>query len=165
MADEPGTFTMQEITVMGQLPRSLSRAGKPFRTADEAAIAAIDEILPVSVTNNIEYSGAIVRSTINGFFQFTYADTQDDPTASDANPAIPAGTVRVGLYHTHGAGDGKTNAENFSPNDIIICIGQKTVLFYLGTPSKHIKKLIPPGLLTGDDKQKFGFFGKPVLLR
>jgi hypothetical protein len=36
-----------------------SAAGMPFATADEAAIAAIDEINPRSIQEGIEYAGRI----------------------------------------------------------------------------------------------------------
>jgi Domain of unknown function (DUF4329) len=158
-------FTIPEITIVGQLPPSKSQAGQPFPTADEAAVAALDEILPVSIGNDFEYSGAIARRLQDGKFVFTRAETQDDPKASNPNPQPPSGTQLIGVYHTHGAGTGKNNAENFSADDIFLCLAKKTVIFWLGTPSRRIKKLIPPDLLSPADKQSFGFFGKQIILR
>lgn len=157
-------FTISEVTIIGQIPPSQSRAGRSFNTADAAAIAAIDEILPVSVNNNIEYSGAIVRNSA-GKFLFTYAETLEEPDASNSDPRIPVGTKQIGLYHTHGGGgEGKNNSESFSPQDIIIANGKK-IFSYLGTPSGRIKKIVPPALLTGKDKENFGWFGKQSVLR
>lgn len=158
------SITLPEITIVGQLPQSKSRSGHPFSTADQAAIAALDEILPVSIGNDIEYSGAIVQNIGSKAFSFTYAETEDNPTSSNPNPQPPSGTKLIGVYHTHGAANGKNNAENFSFEDMMIC-RSKGVIFWLGTPSKHIKKLIPPQLLSAAEKQQFGLLGKPITLR
>ena len=157
-------FTLREVTVFGQLPRSKSQAGTPFPSDDAAAIAALDEILPVSIGNDSEYSGAIARRVQDGKFIFTYAETEDDPTSSNSNFTAPSGTTLIGVYHTHGAATGKNNAESFSPQDIMICRGRKLV-FWLGTPSRRIKKLIAPALLSPADQELFGLFGKLVVLR
>lgn len=156
-------ITLPEITIIGQIPPSQSRAGMPFATADAAAIAAIDEILPVSVNANWEFSGAIVKNKA-GKFSFTYPETLEEQNSSNSDPAIPFGTTRIGVYHTHGGSTGKNNSENFSPEDIIIANGKK-VISYLGTPSGKIKKLVPVAQLTGKDKENFGWFGKQIVLR
>ncbi|HEV3194175.1 MAG TPA: hypothetical protein VGY54_26905, partial [Polyangiaceae bacterium] len=65
------------------------------------------------------------------------------------------------------------NAENFSPQDMIICRGVKhgnavvrpPLISYLGTPSGRIKKLTPPALLQGADATTFGLLGKLDILR
>ena len=158
---------LPEIVIIGQLPESQSRAKQMFKTMDQAALAAIDEILPVSTGNGIEYSGAIVQN-LDKTFSFTYAETLDDPTASNANPNVPPGKKLVAIYHTHPSdqGNGQRNAENFSVEDVMTCrFRTPPVIFYLGTPSGKIKKLIPPGLLGGADKEKFGIFGKQTVLR
>ncbi len=128
------SLEMSEITIVRQLPRNKSSAGHSFRTIDAAAIAALDEILPVSIGNDFEYSGA--------------------------------GTKRIAIYHTHGAagGAGKRDAENFSFADMMIC-RSKNIVSHLGTPSRKIKKLIPPGLLNAPEKENFGLLGKMVTLR
>ena len=76
-----------------------------FATADEAAIAALDLINPVSIRQNREYAGLIYRRT-DGRFDYTRPRTQPGEwhrgNASLEGIPIPAGSVEVGCYHTHG---------------------------------------------------------------
>src|SRR5947209_6182252 len=101
----------KEVRVMSP---PASRAGHAFGTADDAAIAALDEVLTLSIENNWEYAGCIFRMT-NGKYSFTRAVTDkkaDDSTAELSPP--PAGTTKVGTYHTH-AGNFELTDEQFSP--------------------------------------------------
>lgn len=137
-----------------------SGAGRTlFPTADAAAIAAIDEISPTTNAIRIEFSGSIFQR--GSSFSFTPPE-RGEATSSNANVPVPAGTRRIGPYHTHP--DVNKNAENFSPEDLMICRSGQFI-FYLGTPSGRIKKLIPPSLLTGAEKKQFGLLGHQIIVR
>lgn len=136
-----------------------------FGSADDAAIAALQEIIPTTKAVGLEFAGSIF--SLSGSFRFT-APKRGDATGSESNVPVPPGTTALGMYHTHPANN--ANAENFSPPDLIICRGNPKLklpprVSYLGTPSGKIKKLIPPGLLSGADKASFGLLGKQVILR
>lgn len=136
-----------------------------FGSADDAAIAALQEIMSTTRAVGLEFAGSIFSQS--GSFRFT-APQRGDATGSDSNVPVPAGTTALAMYHTHPANN--ANAENFSPQDMIICRGNPGLklpprVSYLGTPSGKIKKLIPPDLLSGSDKARFGLLGKQVILR
>lgn len=136
-----------------------------FTSADDAAIAALQEIIPTTIAVGLEFAGSIFSRS--GSFRFT-APKQGEATASDSNVPVPTGTGAVGSYHTHP--ETTRNSENFSPQDMMICRGNEQIhlpprVFYLGTPSGKIKRLIPPALLTGQDKENFGLLGKLTILR
>lgn len=76
-----------------------------YATADEAAIAVLNLINPVSIRENREYAGLIYRLP-NGRYDYTQPRTQPGEwhrgNASLEGITIPAGAVEVGCYHTHG---------------------------------------------------------------
>lgn len=76
-----------------------------YATADEAAIAVLNLINPVSIRQNREYAGLIYRRP-DGRFDYTPPRTQPGDwhrgNASLEGIEIPAGAVEVGCYHTHG---------------------------------------------------------------
>ncbi|MEM7211468.1 MAG: DUF4329 domain-containing protein [Pseudomonadota bacterium] len=76
-----------------------------YSTAEEAAIAALNLINPLSIKNNREYAGLIYRQP-DGRYNYTQPRTQPgawhQSNASLDGIKIPAGTVEVGNYHTHG---------------------------------------------------------------
>lgn len=76
-----------------------------YATADEAAIAVLNLINPVSIRENREYAGLIYRRP-DGLYDYTRPRTQPGEwhrgNASLAGIEIPAGAVEVGCYHTHG---------------------------------------------------------------
>jgi len=76
--------------------------GDPFKTANAAATDALLVANPQSITANREYGGLIYYDpTVKRY----YATTPTTGTGSSFNPgavAIPAGTRKVGDYHTHG---------------------------------------------------------------
>lgn len=146
-------------------PANSRAAQVGFANADDAAVAALQEIAPTTKAVGLEFAGSIY--SLSGTFRFT-APKKGDATGSDSNVPVPVGTKAVAIYHTHPTVG--TNYENFSPQDLMICRGNQQLRLpprfsYLGTPSGRIKKLIPPDLLTGQDKDKFGILGKQVILR
>lgn len=76
-----------------------------YATADEAAIAVLNLINPISIRENREYAGLIYRRP-DGRFDYTIPRTQPGDwhrsNASLAGIEIPPGTVEAGCYHTHG---------------------------------------------------------------
>jgi len=152
--------------LIGLLRPAKSKAAQGhFINADDAAVAALQEIIPTTKAVGLEFAGSIYSQS--GSFWFT-APEKGEVKGSNPWVAVPAGTTAVGRYHTHPPVG--TNFENFSPDDIFICWGNQQVnlpprVTYLGTPSGRIKKLIPPMLLTGQDKADFGLLGKHVTLR
>lgn len=76
-----------------------------YATADDAAIAVLNLINPVSIQKNHEFAGLIYRRP-DGLFDYTQPRTQPGEwhrgNASLAGIEIPPGTVEVGCYHTHG---------------------------------------------------------------
>jgi hypothetical protein len=137
-----------------------SRAGQAaFPSADEAAIAALSEFRSISDALHREFSGSVFRRGVVFGFSAPEAGGRTD---SNPNVPVPAGTTRVGSYHTHP--DGEQNAENFSLEDTVICRGQG-VVFYLGTPAGKVKKLTPPALLSPAERARFPLVGRQDILR
>lgn len=126
---------------------SKSQAGRvTYRTADAAGIAAVQEVNPISIAVKAEFSGAVYQ--LGSFFSFT-PPKKGEATASDPNVPVPAGTTKVAIYHTHGAGyQNSSAAESFSIEDREISKQQskrsgQLVFNYLGTPSGKVLKFIP----------------------
>jgi Domain of unknown function (DUF4329) len=121
------------------------RAGTIFRTADAAAIAAIEDINATSIAQNFEYAGRIL--TRSSGFTFTPPQTlklRDDSYAGQKTPDS------IGTYHTH-SGEFEPTDEIFSINDK----GKATLgkeYSYLGTPRGRILKYTPVDLLDGFDE-------------
>jgi hypothetical protein len=139
---------------------AMSRAGQPFRTADAAAIAAIEDINAFSISRNVEFAGRIFRRQ-NGVYTFTEARTLNRSDDSDAGPKVH-GATNIGTYHTHAGGFYETD-EIFSPQDKLkATLGRE--LSYLGTPHQRILKFTPVDLLTRQE-QETNSTGKVEVLR
>lgn len=114
-----------------------------FRTADEAAIAAIEEINPTSIRNKWEYAGRLY--TRDGMFFFMKATTLRSPNDSEPGPIVP---TNVGTYHTHAGAFAPTD-EQFSPQDKLkATLGRE--LAYVGTPYQRILRYTPIDLLPAE---------------
>jgi Domain of unknown function (DUF4329) len=126
-----------------------TRAGLPFPTADQAAFAAIDEILPTSIANNWEYAGRIYK-TSDSQFAFTQA-----PTLGRDNDSYPGPKVdgSIGTYHTHAGGFHATD-ELFSPADKWKATLAKE-FSYVGTPRGQILRFTPIDLLSPEEQDTF----------
>jgi hypothetical protein len=140
-----------------------SKAGKlAFDDPDLAAINAIDFINPTSITEAVEYSGIIYKVANGELYGYTQP-MRGDPTAAVPLMQVPAGSVVVATYHTHGAGS-QTNssAEGFSPQDRGFH-NLRQLDGYLGTPKgsvflfRHGPKPDNPGMAA--------FGGKATLIR
>jgi hypothetical protein len=113
-------------------------AGQPFSDADECAMAALDEINPLSIKKNVEFSGRIYR--IKTSFYFTRPITQNDTAGVKPPPKIH-GTINVGTYHTH-AGDFAETDEIFSPEDMLKA-NMANEYSWLETPYQRILRFTP----------------------
>ena len=109
-----------------------------YATADEAAIAAIELINPISIAQNVEYAGRIYFRSSRFFF--TQARTLNNRYDSDPGPRVP-NAVNIGTYHTH-AGDFESTDEIFSPKDKLKA-AMAHEISYLGTPCQRILKFTP----------------------
>src|SRR5271166_2221700 len=139
-----------------------SRAGKAaFTSMDKCGIAALDEILSRSISEDVEYAGLIFKQ--KALFGFT-APVRGEPDASlsmkiaptGASPKeiqaaiqraihaakrlVPAKADPVGAYHTHGNKQGA--GEIFSPQDRGF-LNLRHWFGYLGTPSGAILRFTP----------------------
>lgn len=146
-------------------PRPTKAVNFSFLKADEAAITALREIIPLTNAIGVEYAGSIYSQ--GGKYRFTRPQ-KGEAMSSPSNVPIPAGSTAIGTYHTHP--NNNPNSENFSPGDIAIARGNSAAglpprISYLGTPSGSIKKLTPPELLSGRERDNYPLFGKPETLR
>jgi RHS repeat-associated protein len=119
--------------------------GDKYTTIDRAGIAAVTDVLVVSVTQNREYAGVIYKN-----WDGTYSYTEANPgTETYSYPGdAPWLHDEAGIYHTHGQAGPNKDTENFShPNpDGIGDTGLSDELGipnYLGTPRFAIKKYDP----------------------
>lgn len=136
-----------------------NRAGHPFRPADAAATAALDDIYFQSIASNIEFSGRIYKKEDN-FFYFTKPRTLNSSFESHPGPKLP-NVDNIGVYHSH-AGSFLPTDEFFSHTDKLKAELGKEVAYVI-TPRAKIMKYIPHELLP-DPKPDNGL-GKVFVLR
>jgi hypothetical protein len=117
-----------------------------YKTADEAAIAAMDEYSPASMGEHTEYGGRIVQY---GLHEFRYtkavrAKATVDGAAVDVDDGmgdrrrIPAGAKNAGIYHTHPLILGK-DPWRFSGSDVRGA-ADEAVPIYVEMPNSSILK-------------------------
>lgn len=128
-----------------------------FPTADAAAIAALEDINPRSISDRWEYAGRIFQQA--GRFHFTRPTTLKSPDDSHPGPLVEAA---VATYHTH-AGAFAATDEFFSPTDRLKATMARQ-LAYLGTPREQILKFTPVNLLPPSE-QDSNPLGKVEVLR
>jgi len=116
-----------------------------YQTIDQAATAALDDYISISIQTNREYAGVIYQNW-DGTYSYTAANrgSNRDSNAGDA----PWFHDEVGIYHTHGASEEYKDAENFSTpgSEGIGDEGLSDELMepnYLETPHLAIKKYDP----------------------
>ncbi|OGX04195.1 MAG: hypothetical protein A3G87_01380 [Omnitrophica bacterium RIFCSPLOWO2_12_FULL_50_11] len=111
------------------------RPGDKYRSQDEAASNALNDVLPGSVREDREHGGWVYRNT-DGTYSYTPTN-KGMAHQTNLGRKPPSATAS---YHTHGAESGPLyDDENFSPQDIR---GDRGVGVdgYLGTPSgKYLK--------------------------
>jgi Domain of unknown function (DUF4329) len=147
----PSTQVDEAMDFIVNLLHPASAASRSaFSSTDDAAITAIRQINPASVAINREFAGSIFRRGTG--FGFT-APVRGGARDSDPNVPVPAGSVAVGMYHTHGNGIHNGGAEVFSADDVIMC--RRLARFsYLGTPAGRIKKLTPRELMSAAEQEQ-----------
>jgi uncharacterized protein DUF4329 len=133
----------REDAKMANSPQASSLAGHAFDTADDAATAAIDEINPTSIKQNVEFAGRVFQNPKNRRFFFTHPNRG----ARDDSPPGPKihGMINVGTYHTH-AGNFSETDEIFSPTDMLKA-SMANEYSWIGTPHQRILRFTPQGLL------------------
>lgn len=148
----PGNLPDEQVDdarnfLINLLKPTTSQAGRArYPNADEAGIAAVQEVNPISIAIKLEFSGSVFQQ--GTFFGFTPSQ-KGEAQASDPNVPVPVGTTKVAIYHTHGTGHQNSSAaESFSIEDREICKQQSKlyghlVFNYLGTPSGRILKFVP----------------------
>jgi hypothetical protein len=137
-----------------------------FGSADDAAVAAIDEILPLSIRDNVEFAGRIFREPRGTRFAFTrpIRGTRDDSDpGSRTPPPRLIGFVNIGTYHTH-AGSFQETDEIFSPADRAKAVFAKEHS-WLGTPHQRILRFTPMSLLPPGEEFDMELKGNVEVLR
>ena len=107
------------------------------KNQQDAAFLVLNNINPISVKENREYGGLIVRNQ-DGSFGSTKPIPGDVSSVRIPDDIAPAFTVPTAFYHTHGGPDPNFDNENFSPQDISIAIATNRDS-YLGTPDGSFK--------------------------
>lgn len=110
--------------------------GDSYATKNEAAIAAIKDINPKSIEQNVEYAGRIYEFRFKEGFSYTAPNKGNKDSSF---PGICIFKDCIAYYHTHAAYDPKYDNENFSPADKSVVSFYGTA--YVGTPSGAIKVL------------------------
>ena len=71
-----------------------------FATCDDAAIAALTQVVARSRSEDLEYGGLLYQAALT--FGYTFARQGSSRGVRISDMIVPAGTVEVGCYHTHG---------------------------------------------------------------
>jgi len=139
------------------------KPGDIYPSRDLAAINAIRDINPLSISSNYEFGGFIYRYR-DGTYSYTPPVTQFDHLGVKLEPAnvyVPWGTWIASTYHTHGAGDdigdNPIGPYDFSLADKSIADNDGALRpIYIGLPDGIIRIYQPvPGkdnLFKGDDR-------------
>jgi len=115
------------------------KPGDKYPTQDKAATAALDDIINISISQDLEYAGWIYK--FNGGCEYSYTNPRKGAAHSSHPGAKPSNATAV--YHTHGAESGpKWADENFSKSDMNFARKHK-VDIYLRTPSGKQLKFSP----------------------
>ncbi len=115
------------------------KAGDKYKTQDEAAMAAMDDIHDKSAKEGVEYAGWVYKRWRGGY---SYSEPRRG-TPYSSNP----GRYRLlrlerGIHHTHVEGPPATNPEEFSERDKEVA-DKDGIDMYLDTPKGYQKKYDP----------------------
>jgi RHS repeat-associated protein len=112
------------------------KAGDPYGSIDQAAIAALQEWNPISIEINREYGGSIYCEA--GTYKYTVPNLNLLYSDYVWPSSPPAGKKLVGRYHTHGrdGNDGLSGPDQRNAN-------RERVPWYVGTPLGRIIKYDP----------------------
>jgi RHS repeat-associated protein len=130
-----------------------------YRTAQQAAIAALRKYNRLSIKTNREYSGSICNDGAGYFYTPAEAGTSN----SSADVPCPSGSTLAAGYHMHAAYDptldgglGHDGNELYSPADINIS-NAHGVPEFLATPTRRLYRYDPA---TGQVADLSRFYGR-----
>ena len=137
------------------------KPGDHYKTADDAAVAALDDVTTKSIHENKEAAGKIYAGTdAQGNPYFSYTEPAWGNGAVSVATEVPEGAQYVGHYHTHGTyyeGAGRFNTDfsegTYEHNDDISIYHKRQVLGYLGTTDDEYLKYDPNGAEYGKGKR------------
>jgi hypothetical protein len=118
--------------------------GDPYASPDAAAVAALNDINPTSIRENVEYGG-LIKKILEGpnKGQFTYTEPRTDKQRDWVEIPERCPKDDAGAYHTHsGPVEGDKSSEVFSEPDMDLADHAGTP-FYLGTPEGRFGKYTP----------------------
>jgi hypothetical protein len=127
-------------------PRPHSAPGDSYPTADEAAVAALQNVNPTSQRYGLEYAGRIYQKWL-GFGDYSYTPPAEGESYT-SSPGYRVLTllhslgVNAGTYHTHTRGTNPALNENYSSKDKEVS-DDEGAPSYLGAPSGTIYKYSP----------------------
>lgn len=108
-----------------------------FNTQHSAARDLLNRVNPLSIQQNVEYGGWVVRNA-DGSYSPTGTTTGDNQSVRLDSNLIPAGTTETAIVHTHAAFDPEFDNENFSETDKEL-VRDLELDGYLGTPGGQFK--------------------------
>jgi hypothetical protein len=140
-------------------PLSTIQDSPPFRTAEEAARAALNVALPLA--RDQEFGGAIFEW--NTSYYYTHPVTNSHREYSSLDAEGPEGSRLAAIYHTHTRHDME---EYFSATDIATArrLGVKS---YLGIVSGRRIRVFDPATMRGGlviKKEHFGYISRGLSL-
>ena len=114
-----------------------------YASADSAARAAIRSTNPLSVRQNREIAGRVVRHR-DGKYSTTVGPQWGRGLSSSVPGPVPSGTRNAGIWHDHGGPDPRFDNEHFSgvTGDKGLARREREPI-YLGTPGGKVEKYSP----------------------
>ncbi|MES4787429.1 MAG: hypothetical protein C4294_18305, partial [Nitrospiraceae bacterium] len=120
--------------------------GDPYRTANQAAVAAINDIFPLTAASGNEWGGRVYRMP-NGKFSYTEPKEGNPKNMGEVPTLIcPNDGKNEGMYHTHPNvrpySNGSGDPNKVSGGDQEWAENEKKPIF-IGTPNGNILKFTP----------------------
>lgn len=146
------------------------KPGDKYKSPEEAARAALEDIYWMSVLFNREYGGWIYRNE-DGTYSYTFpvTGTIDRVSTEVLNKTKPKNKKSiVGVYHSHGAYDeAYPDSDNLSPEDRLVGIANSCAVWLI-TPGGEVVVYTPaaavPGPKSRDKEERKGFIDRGRLL-
>ena len=122
--------------------------GDPYKTANAAAVAAINDIFGLTASSGVEYGGRVYRMP-NGKYSYTTPAKGNKANMGKVPPPIcPEQGTNGGIYHTH---PNTPTASNGTGNPNIVSSGdeywsdKENVPAFVGAPNGNVLKYVPNG--------------------
>ncbi len=126
------------LLTIAAMQHGTAHASDAFASVDQAASAALHEIMPTSASEVIEYAGCLYEQ--KGKVFYTVPETSSEARGFNIHCRFPQSAKLVGIFHTH-PGDEETN-EVFSQPDVEVAV-KLGLPSYIGiTRSSSIKRFI-----------------------